>query len=31
MANAKGRRRRFGALRQLPSGQWQYATEAQMA
>jgi integrase len=23
MANAKGRRRRFGALRQLPSGQWQ--------
>jgi integrase len=23
MANAKGRRRRFGAVRQLPSGQWQ--------
>ena len=23
MANAKGRRRRFGALRQLASGQWQ--------
>jgi len=23
MTNAKGRRRRFGALRQLPSGQWQ--------
>ena len=23
MANAKGSRRRFGALRQLPSGQWQ--------
>ena len=23
MANAKGRRRRFGALRQLPSGHWQ--------
>jgi hypothetical protein len=23
MANSKGRRRRFGALRQLPSGQWQ--------
>jgi hypothetical protein len=23
MGNAKGRRRRFGAVRQLPSGQWQ--------
>ena len=23
MANSKGRRRRFGAIRQLPSGQWQ--------
>lgn len=23
MANTKGRRRRFGAIRQLPSGQWQ--------
>ena len=23
MANGKGRRRRFGAIRQLPSGQWQ--------
>ena len=23
MANSKGRRRRFGAIRRLPSGQWQ--------